>query len=139
MGTSDKKAVTRQLIDELFNSGHYEVLDDLLAPAWVLHAFGGTHNATQLQEMVHDLRTGYPDYHCVVEDQVAEADEVATRWTVTGTHTGTLQGIPPTSRQVTFTGIAIDRIVDGKLTESWLEVDNNRMLQQLGLTLSTQG
>ena len=60
-------------------------------------------------------------------------DIKAVRWTFHGTQTGPLLGVPPTGRQVEVTGVAIDRVVNGQLVESWLELDMNRMLQQLGV------
>jgi predicted ester cyclase len=42
-------------------------------------------------------------------------------------------GIPPTDKQVTNTGITIDRIVDGKSVEAWDNSDNLGLLQQLGV------
>jgi predicted ester cyclase len=133
MGNADDKLVVRGFIEDLFNHGRYEVLDEVLAASWVVHAFGDTQNRAQFEKAVRAHRTGFPDLHYVIEDQVAEDDRVATRWMFTGTQTGTMQGIPPTFRQVTVTGMAIDRIVDGMLLESWFEVDINGMLQQLGV------
>ena len=78
------------------------------------------------------FRGAFPN--CPIDDQVAEDDQVATRWTFHGTQTGPLMGVPPTTgRQVEVTGVAIDRVVDGQLVGSWLELDMNRMLQQLGV------
>jgi hypothetical protein len=39
-----------------------------------------------------------------VEQQFAEGDFVATRWTARGTHEGELIGIQPTGKQVTVSG-----------------------------------
>lgn len=133
MGNAENKLVSRRIIEDLFNNHRYEVLDELLAATWVVHAFGGTQDRARFEEMVRANQTAFPDYHCVVDDQIAEDDRVATRWTVHATRTGDFQGIPPTSHQVSFTGIAIDRIVDGKLLESWLETDGTALLQQLGV------
>jgi len=41
-------------------------------------------------------------------------------------------GIAPTNKQVTFTGIIIDRIEDGQFVETWLNMDMLGLLQQLG-------
>ena len=76
---------------------------------------------------------GLPDYHCTIDDQIAEADRLVTRWTVRGTQTAELIGIPPTGRQVILTGVAIDRVTDGKIAETWLEADIQTMLQDLGV------
>ena len=42
-------------------------------------------------------------------------------------------GIAPTGNQVTFTGIDILRIADGKVVEHWGNVDELGMLRQLGV------
>ena len=75
----------------------------------------------------------FPNVEEIIEDQVAEGDKVATRLTFSGTHSGELMGIPPTGKQVTFTAITIDQLVDGKITERWHLFDTLGMLQQLGV------
>ena len=55
------------------------------------------------------------------------------RWTWRATHKGEYMGIAPTGKQVTLTGIAISRVVDGKTVEEWGEMDNLGMMQQLGV------
>lgn len=55
------------------------------------------------------------------------------RWTARGTHKGALMGIPPTGKQVTVTGITINRIANGKFAEDWSNYDLLGMLQQLGV------
>jgi hypothetical protein len=49
-----------------------------------------------------------------------------------GTHRGEFQGIPPTDKQVTFSGIEVDRMVGGKVEEHWVELDLLGLMQQLG-------
>lgn len=51
----------------------------------------------------------------------------------TAMHTGTFQGIPPTSTRVTVTRSWIDRVVDGRIVERWGQVDLLGTLQQLGI------
>jgi len=50
-----------------------------------------------------------------------------------GTHEGPFQGIPPTGRRVSVSGIDIQRWSDGKLQDLWLNADFLGMLQQLGV------
>jgi len=54
--------------------------------------------------------------------------------TFSGTHQGEFRGIAPTGKQVKYTGIAIDRIADGKVVEMWHVADTSGMLQQIGVT-----
>jgi steroid delta-isomerase-like uncharacterized protein len=76
---------------------------------------------------------GFPDLHLEVEAAAADEAMVAQRILFTGTHTGVFQGLPPTNRQVTFYGIEINRMVDGKVAEHWVQLDQVTLFQQLGL------
>ena len=75
---------------------------------------------------------GFPDMQLVVEDVVAQGDRVAVRWTLYGTHDGEFFGSPPTGESVTMSAIEINRVVDGKIVEHWVELDQLGILQQVG-------
>jgi len=79
------------------------------------------------------LHMAFPDVRLTIEDMVAEGDKVAVRWAWSGTHRGEYMGIAPTGKEVTYTGITIHRITGGKIVESWDEVDNLGLMQQLGV------
>ena len=57
---------------------------------------------------------------------------VAARVAFRGTHHGEFQGIPPTDKQVAFSSIEIDRMVDGKVQEHWFELNQLGLMGQLG-------
>ena len=57
-----------------------------------------------------------------------------TRVTFRGVHQGDYRGIAPTGKQIKYSRIAIDRIVDGKVIEMWHVADTYGMLQQIDLT-----
>jgi predicted ester cyclase len=67
------------------------------------------------------------------QDQVVEGDRVATRLSYTATHTGNLQGIPPTGRRFTIQGMFFDRVVNGQVVERWGQFDTMGMMMQLGV------
>jgi predicted ester cyclase len=70
-----------------------------------------------------------------VEDAVGEGDLVAQRVHFAGTHTGEFQGLPPTGKKVEFSGLELNRFVDGRVAEHWFELDALTLLQQLGLVV----
>jgi steroid delta-isomerase-like uncharacterized protein len=76
--------------------------------------------------------TGFPDAQITVESSFGEGEMVATRWTITGSHRGNFQGVPPTGRQVTMAGIDISRFVGGKVAEHWAQFDVIGVMQQIG-------
>jgi hypothetical protein len=57
----------------------------------------------------------------------------AQRILFTGTQTGPFRGLPPTGREVRFSGIEINRMADGKVIEHWFQLDALTLFQQLGL------
>ncbi len=77
-------------------------------------------------------RSAFPDTQITIEDQLAEGDMVATRWTARGTHQGELMGVPPSGNRVEVAGITISRIEGGKIEEDWDNYDALGMMQQIG-------
>lgn len=55
-----------------------------------------THGPEGIKRYVATMRAAFPDLRVTVEDRVAEGEEVATRYTASGTHEDDLMGIAPT-------------------------------------------
>lgn len=135
MQPEENKAVIRRFLEEVFSAGNLELVDELFATAYVLHnpsVSGEVRGPEGMKQYVNMYRNAFPDTRFTVEDQIAEGDEVVTRWTFRGTHQGELMGIPPTGKRVTITGIAINRLSGGKIEEQWNNFDQLGVLQQLG-------
>ncbi len=120
MSTEENKDVVRRALEAL-NKRDLGTLDQLI---------GGPE---EWKRRLANLLTAFPDVQLIQEDQIAEGDQVVERWTIRGTHRGHFQGIPPTGKRVTYTGIDIFRIVDGKLVLVGQSVDRLGMMQQLGV------
>lgn len=136
MSAESNKALARRLMEEAFNAGNMNVVDELVAAGYVNHDAAApetTVGPEAAKASVAGYRAAFPDLRITVEDQIADDDRVATRWSATGTHRGELMGMTPTGKQSTVTGITIDRIVDGRIAESWTNWDTLGMLQQLGV------
>jgi steroid delta-isomerase-like uncharacterized protein len=135
------KELNRRAIEEIWNRGNYDVVDELVAGDYIGHsakAAQDTHGPEGVKQFYTALRAAFPTIHFMIEDQIAEGDKVVTRWTARATHTGEFQGIPPTGKVGTITGITIDRIAAGKLVEGWTELDGLGLLQQLGVIPALQ-
>lgn len=63
---------------------------------------------------------------------------MVTRVMFSGTHSGEFGGIAPTGKRVKYSGIAIDRIADGKVVESWHVAETLSLFQQIGARLSAE-
>jgi steroid delta-isomerase-like uncharacterized protein len=128
------KAIILHLMEECFNQHNVDIHSELYSKDFVHHtsAFGDLRRAEH-RELLASTFAAFPDSHWTVIDQIAERDKVVTRWTFTGTHRGTFMGIAPTGKQLVFTGISIDRLIDATIVEEWEEWDTLGRMQQLGI------
>ncbi len=133
MSTEENKANVRRGF-EAVNQKNLAVFDELLTPDIVFHNASTTNQGLEAYKQVLSMyMTAFPDLHFTIEDMIAEGDTVVVRYTTRGTHQGNFMGIPPTGKQVSGTGIFIDRIVNGKAVEQWINGDDLGLLQQLGV------
>ncbi len=132
--SSENKVILQRFFEELFNQGNLAAADELVAANYLNHNAvpGETPGREGLKQFVTYLHSAWADLNFVVEDQLADGDKVATRWTVTATHQGEFAGVPATGKQVVIRAINIHRVVDGQIQEGWLEWDALGMMQQLG-------
>jgi steroid delta-isomerase-like uncharacterized protein len=137
MSSETNKTLSRRFFEEVFSKGKLAVADEIIVkdqvnsgpgnPPGLLPGLEGT------KQLVTMYRNAFPDVHFTIDEQLAEGDKVMTRWTAHGTHQGELAGIPATGKSSTVTGVAVDRIVNGKIAESWGIFDEFGMMQQLGV------
>jgi steroid delta-isomerase-like uncharacterized protein len=136
--TEKIKAVVRRTIDELWNQGKMEVVDELFSPSLRFHYFQGEIRGHEgIKQYVLGFRNAFPDLNITIEDQIAEGNKEASRFIVTGTHKGKLINIPPTGVKISVTANCIHHFADDKITEVWNEYNNFGMLQQLGVIPSS--
>lgn len=74
----------------------------------------------------------FSDWSHEVVQQFTDGDFVISRIVGRGKHTGEFLGIPASDKDVQMEGIAIHRVVDGKIVEHWSQVDAMGMLMQIG-------
>ncbi len=134
MGIVENKAAYRHFIDEAFNKGHLDKLDELLSPDYVYHdAPPGTPEGPEaIRQVVTMFRAAFPDLEITIEEQVAEGDKVCSRTTMRGTHRGAIFGLQPTGNRIEMKGLTMVSVVDGRVTESWVKNDVAGLMRQLG-------
>ena len=137
MSTEHNKSIARRIL-ESYNNGQQAAARtraELFAPDLIVHFPGmpGPVDRETHEQLIGMFAAAFHDDHMTIEDQVAEGDRVATRWTWSFTHRGDFQGIPPTGKRVTITGINIERFANDKLVERRVNFDQLGMMQQLGV------
>jgi predicted ester cyclase len=129
MSAQENKTLVRREQQELWNhTGDLDAAQELFAAGQAEAAKQGAAN----------FRRGFPDLISTIEDLIAEGDKVVGRWRSRATHQGEYMGIPPTGKEVKFTGTSVYRIEEGKIAESWNSEDQFGLMRQIGAVAETE-
>ena len=106
----------------------------LFAPDAKFHGFAPQPlDREGVRAAMSEFFSAFPDSRMPTDDIIAEEDRVAIRHSFRGTHKALFQDIPATDKAVVITGITTLKVMDGKVTEGWLNADMVGLLQQLGM------
>lgn len=139
----EAKALADRYI-EARNEVNLALLDEIYAPDIVVHDCSYPEDIVGLDALKNQYtfsHTAFPDFNITYEKIIIKGDKIIWfPWTLTGTNTGhfhtPLGDLPPTGKKVRISGVAIDRIVNGKVVEEWVFWNVLDMLQQLGFTIT---
>ena len=117
-----------------FDKGDLNELQESTASNFVDHnpLPGQAPGVAGIKQASSVYRKAFPDAKVIIEDLIAEKDEVVIRWTGRGLHKGEFLGIPPSGRSVEMRGISIFRVVNGKIAEQWSELNLFDIMLQIG-------
>jgi steroid delta-isomerase-like uncharacterized protein len=135
MSVEENMNVTHRFIDDVVNGKHPESLQELTAPTYRLYFPGQPPlDRDGLVKMGAELHAGFPDLFVHLDDVVAMRDSVAFLMRMTGTHSGTFQGMAATGKKMDVPGQVFFRLKDGKIVEDRPLYDRMTLLEQLGVT-----
>lgn len=120
--SAENKELIRRFNIEVIQNGNEEAFQALMASDFINHsAPSGMSNGPQSMwdTFQNLLRPALSDLKVTIHDQIAEGDEVTTRKTISGIHSGMLMGVPPTGKAVAISVIDIVRIRENKYAEHW--------------------
>ncbi|QJD91278.1 ester cyclase [Duganella dendranthematis] len=137
MSTTEQLRAERIAVETLyraFNDKNPDLVDAVLAPDWddIPLAPGQQPGPEGIKAIIREFVAAFPDVQIAIHDVVQEPGKVAVRAEITGTHQGTLFGIAPTGKQVSFRLHEFHKVVEGRLTTTWHMEDWFGVFQQLG-------
>jgi predicted ester cyclase len=134
------KHLCRRFIQKVLNEGELSLIGDFMSPGVVNHEISDSLGADQqgqgqgiklMVEIVDLYRRAFPDLRFEILDQIAEDDRVVTCLRMRGTQENALMTIAASGRKIDIAGIRVDRILGGRIVESWFHADWLGMLRQL--------
>ena len=132
--TEENKVIFKRYVEEVGNEGNLDLVDEIFS-YYAAHQPNGSvleRGPEDVKRFMGEFRSAFPDIHSTIEDQIAEADKVVTRWRIRGTHQGEFRGIAPTGEEMEINGIGIFRFSEGKVVESWDNFGQLGVMRQLG-------
>ena len=87
--------------------------------------------STTFRQRTKAVRSAFDRVNVRVEDVVVDGDRIAWRWRFEGVHTGVFAGVEPTNKSVSFCGVNLQTVHDGKVVEHWTLADVAGALRQL--------
>ncbi len=133
------EAVVRRYFTETLNKGNLDVIDELISRSYVSHYPAGRDlggGPEDVKQLVASVRRGFPDVVFSLDDIFSDGEKVTARWTFRGVHQGDFMGVSPTGKRVEVFGIAVYRVADGQIQETWVSWDALGLMKQLDV-LST--
>jgi len=132
--SEDRERFVREAFTETMEADGVPAVAEFFAPDLAYYrSAGDLAGFENLERDVEMFRTAFPDMEATIGRLVAGEDRVSFLYTLTGTHQGEFDGIPPTNREVDAKGAAIARIENGLIAEYRIVFDNLGMLEQLGV------
>lgn len=129
------RALFSRWFEELWNKKNYAITRELVASEFTAHGAGGQdikQGPDGVAGMVKIWHDAFPDGHMTMDDLITEGELSTIRMTFRGTHTGDFYGVPASNKPVEVTSIGIDRVVNGKISEGWGELNMMGMMMQMG-------
>jgi predicted ester cyclase len=117
------------LVQEAFNAHEDWRIEEAMGEHFLDHST--TWGGVSFRERARIVRTMLEDPQLEVEELMVAGNLVASKWSLTGRHTGKMLGFEPTGRTLTVTGIAVDRIKDGRSVEHWELPDMDKLAHDL--------
>ncbi|MBP0455549.1 ester cyclase [Kitasatospora sp. RG8] len=132
--TQFNKAAATRLLEEI-SRGNLGVIDELMTSDYCDHDYGSEGDAVG-PAAFKERCSGYVgafDFTFAIESQIADGDEVATRWTWHATQKADYMGVPSTGKSVVGRGTTTFRFRDGMICEGWWQWDVMSLMRQLGV------
>ncbi len=133
MSTEENKQLALRFAEE-WNRGNREGVYAFFAQEFVVHnpQPGERPGVEGMKQILGWFFDAFPDAQLNLQVLVAEADLVAECGTLSGTHKGSLFGMPPTGKKVTVSYFDGHRFKDGKIVEGWHLEDTLGLMRQIG-------
>ncbi len=137
----EQNVASQQLMGEIINAHTFDRLGEVFATDVVDHDPAPDQGAgvEGFQQFFTTMAAAFPDLSVEVDTLLADEEQVAMAYRISGTHDGEFQGIAPTGNPIEVRGVQIAKFRDGKIVERWGSSDELGLMSQLGAEPKQKG
>lgn len=130
---TNKRLIVRYY-HEMWNMWDFALIDELLSSELSFRGSLGSvvRGRAGFRDYMRAVQLAFPNFHNEINEMLVESNRVAARLSYTGTHRGTIFGVSPTERNVSYAGAGFFRIEDARIVDAWILGDVAQVLRQLG-------
>lgn len=126
------KEIAEKYANKVWNDKEVSAIDRFVHKDILIHSLLGDFRGTQaMKEVVKAWLKGFPDLSVKNELIISENDLVSIQWSAKGIHKGEFKGKKPTEKPVSYSGVTVYRIKNGKIIEYWAYLDMQHLLSQI--------
>ena len=129
------RQIAIDFFSEIWNQGDESAIDKFISVNTVGNDPQFGTGRESFRKKWREWQRAFPDINFRIDDVIVEGNKVVTRWHLTGTQSGPLEGMPPSNKKVAVYGVSIDEIKNGQLISGFDAWDSLNFRKQLGLPI----
>ena len=129
------RQIAIDFFSEIWNQGDESAIDKFISVNTVGNDPQFGTGRESFRKKWREWQRAFPDINFRIDDVIVEGNKVVTRWHLTGTQSGPLEGMPPSNKKVAVDGVSIDEIKNGQLISGFDAWDSLNFRKQLRLPI----
>ena len=129
------RQIAIDFFSEIWNQGDESAIDKFISVNTVGNDPQFGTGRESFRKKWREWQRAFPDINFRIDDVIVEGNKVVTRWHLTGTQSGPLEGMPPSNKKVAVDGVSIDEIKNGQLISGFDALDSLNFRKQLWLPI----
>ena len=132
MAQNDNVAAIESAVEKM-NAGDVDGYLELYADNVTVHGYPpGVEGKAGVSEFYRAFAKALPDLNLTADAAIADGDMVAVRYSLRGTHSDELMGVPASGKKVEVDGQSFFRFENGQVAERWQLLDGLTLMAQIG-------
>ena len=124
--------LAKRWLNEAIRDGQVAVFDELLRPNARSESGGQlTHGREPFKQRASAVHAAFSEIETALDQLVVEGNQLAWRWSLTGTHSGAFAGLAATGRRVTLSGVNFQELEGDRVAAHWTLADTFGLVEAL--------